>query len=218
MCVEWTEIEPLTLVTVDMDPNNVVMPQNILPGNIELTLNSLRINSNAEELPEELSEEEVIVIDLNDNEVTVKVPKVKTCPYRCLGCSKLKQNCEQIRNNLIQDVGLNAKDRRWKVDPSPPQPSGIGIYKPILVNDDLEPFKSDREPVLVGASGKGTCPRCGNLGPLYGLCDDKDCIQVETKKVLEMTQGRFMPCNIFEQARIWEGKITGDKLTRFRSF
>jgi hypothetical protein len=29
-----------------------------------------------------------------------------------------------------------------------------------------------------------------------------------------MTQGRFLPCNIFEQAKIeetWEGKIAGDK-------
>jgi hypothetical protein len=144
-------------------------------------LNSLRINSNAEELPEELSKEEVTVIDLNDNEETVKVPKVKICPYRCLGCSKLKQNCEQIRNDLIQDVGPNARDKRWKLEPSPPQPSGIGIYHTILVNDDHEPLENDKEPILLGVLGTGTCPRCGKLGPLYGLCDNKDCIQDDTR-------------------------------------
>jgi hypothetical protein len=51
-------------------------------------------------------------------------------------------------------------------------------------------------------------------GPLYSLCENKDCIQVDTKKVLELTQGRFVPCNIFEQAKIaktWKGRIEGDK-------
>jgi hypothetical protein len=81
------------------------------------------------------------------------------------------------------------------VDPSPPQPSGIGIYRTILVNDDHKPLENDRELILVGVTGKGTCPICGETGPLYGLCGNKDCIQVETKKGLEMTQGRFVPCN-----------------------
>jgi hypothetical protein len=115
---------------------------------------------------------------------------------------------------LVQDVGPNAKDKTWRCDPSPPKPSAIGVFWRILVNEDHEPLENDREPILVGVSGRGTCIRCGNAGPLYELCKNSECIQVETKKVLEMTQGRFVPCNIFEQAKIektWEGKMAGDK-------
>jgi hypothetical protein len=95
------EIESLALITVKMDPNNIKIPRDKLPGNVDLLMKSLKINVDVEELPDELSEEEVTVIDINDNVVTVKVPKVKSCPYGCLGCQKLKETCEQISNDLV---------------------------------------------------------------------------------------------------------------------
>jgi hypothetical protein len=78
----------------------------------------------------------------------------------------------QITNDLVQDVGPNAKDRTWKLDPSPPKPSGIGVFRRILVNEDHEPPENDREPILVGVTGRGTCMRCWNAGPLHELCEN----------------------------------------------
>jgi hypothetical protein len=81
--VEWMEIEYRALITVEMDPNNIKMPQDKLPGNVGLLMKLLKINVDVEELPrlDELSEEEITVNDINDNVVTVKVPKAKSCPY-----------------------------------------------------------------------------------------------------------------------------------------
>jgi hypothetical protein len=88
---------------------------------------------------------------------------------------KLAEECVQIRKDLVQDVGPNARDKIWK-------PSGIGVFWKILVNEDHEPLENDLEPILVGVSGRGTCIHCGNMGPLYKLCENSNCNQVETKK------------------------------------
>jgi hypothetical protein len=81
------------LVTLEMDPNNIVVPPKVCPTNVKLSLSSLKINTEDKNFPDEVSEEEITVIDINDNEVTLMVPKVRQCPYKCLGCRKLAEEC-----------------------------------------------------------------------------------------------------------------------------
>jgi hypothetical protein len=86
---------------------------------------------------------------------------------------KKMESVIKIQNKNIQDVGPNAKNRAWTFKPRPPEPTGGITYNhTTLIDDDGDTIDyNERELILVEVTDEGMCNHCGEIGPMYQLCN-----------------------------------------------
>jgi hypothetical protein len=142
------------------------------------------------------SKEEVEITDEKGNEYKVTVPKIKVCPYPCVGCEQYRSIVDQERRErIVANLPKNGKWGDYGAYKKGHTSSGITVVQTTFINSDDETIDNSdaKELILTGVTGKGRCFMCGKEGPKYKICKDISCEETIRKTICQRTRGRFMP-------------------------
>jgi hypothetical protein len=115
-------------------------------------------NDTDEEVPEipdtlfetEISEEETEIKDDKGNVHKVMVPKIKVCPYSCIGCDKYRDHLDERQHQRIKDHIPDGRSFRDYGGYKPQTYSGVTVIEKKYVDSDEESIKPDIDPIMVG--------------------------------------------------------------------